>query len=273
MVGWFDLFPVQGDSQESSPAPHFKSINSLVLSLFYGPTLTSVPNFWKNYMSSLVAQVVKRLLTMGETWIWSLGQEDPLEKKMAIHSRTLVGKIPWTEEPGRLQAMQLRRVRHDWATSLSFFHTDLCWQSDGSLFKLLSRFVIAFLPRSKHLLISWLQSPSAVILEPPKIKPVTVSTFLQYLPWSDGARRHDLRCFNCEVKLLSCVWLFATPWTVACQAPPSMGFSRQEYWRGLPFPSPGDLPNPGIEPGSPALQADSLASEPPGKSVHRVAKS
>ena len=46
--------------------------------------------------------------------------------------------------------------------------------------------------------------------------------------------------------------------TVACQAPPSMGFSRQEYWSGLPFPSPGDLPSPGIEPGSPALQADSL---------------
>ena len=52
-----------------------------------------------------------------------------------------------------------------------------------------------------------------------------------------------------------------TPWTVACQAPLSMGFSRQEYWNGLPFPSPGDLPNPGIEPGSPALQADSLPTE------------
>ena len=49
------------------------------------------------------------------------------------------------------------------------------------------------------------------------------------------------------------------------QAPPSMGFSRQEYWGGLPFPPPGDLPNPGIEAGSPALQADSLLSEPPGK--------
>ena len=58
-----------------------------------------------------------------------------------------------------------------------------------------------------------------------------------------------------EVKLLSRVWPFATPWTVAHQAPPSMGFSRQEYWRGLPFPSPG----------SPALQADALTSEPPGK--------
>ena len=68
-----------------------------------------------------------------------------------------------------------------------------------------------------------------------------------------------------KVKSVSPVWLFATPWTVAYQAPPSMGFSRQEYWSGLPFPSPGDLPYPGIEPGSPALQADALTSEPPGK--------
>ena len=66
-------------------------------------------------------------------------------------------------------------------------------------------------------------------------------------------------------KSLSHVRLFATPWTVAYQALPSMGFSRQEYWSVLPFPSPGDLPNPGIEPGSPALQADALPSEPPGK--------
>ena len=68
-----------------------------------------------------------------------------------------------------------------------------------------------------------------------------------------------------EVKSLSRVRLIATPWTVAHQAPPSMGFSRQEYWSGLPFPSPGDLPNPGIEPWSPALQADALTSEPPGR--------
>ena len=57
----------------------------------------------------------------------------------------------------------------------------------------------------------------------------------------------------------------ATPWTVACQASLSMGFLRQEYWSGLPFPSPGDLPDPGIEPRSPTLQVDSLLSEPPGK--------
>ena len=68
-----------------------------------------------------------------------------------------------------------------------------------------------------------------------------------------------------KVKSLSRVRLFATPWTVVYQASPSMGFSRQKYWSGLPFPFPGDLPNPGIKPGSPALEADALTSEPPGK--------
>ena len=67
-----------------------------------------------------------------------------------------------------------------------------------------------------------------------------------------------------KVKSLSRVRLFATPWTVAYQVPSSMGSSRQEYWSGLLFLSPGDLPNPGIEPGSPAFQADALTSEPPG---------
>ena len=66
-------------------------------------------------------------------------------------------------------------------------------------------------------------------------------------------------------KSLSRVRLFVTPWAVAHQGPLSMGFSRQEYWSGLPFPSPGDLPHPGIEPRSPALQANSLPSELPGK--------
>ena len=59
---------------------------------------------------------------------------------------------------------------------------------------------------------------------------------------------------NSHLKLLGCVQLLATPWTVAHQAPLSMGFSRQEYWSGLPFPSPGDLPDTGIEPRSPTLQ-------------------
>ena len=70
------------------------------------------------------------------------------------------------------------------------------------------------------------------------------------------------------MKSLSHVWLSVTPWTVAHQAPPSVEFSRQEYWSGLPFPSPEDLPNPGIEPRSLALQADALPSEPPGKPLN-----
>ena len=63
------------------------------------------------------------------------------------------------------------------------------------------------------------------------------------------------KLFFSSVQPLSCVWLFVTPWTVAHQAPPSMGFPRQEYWNGLPFPSPGDLPDPGIEPRSQTLKA------------------
>ena len=68
------------------------------------------------------------------------------------------------------------------------------------------------------------------------------------------------------------MWLFVTPWTVGHQAPPSTEFSRQEYWSGLPFPSPRDLPNSGIKPGSPALQADASPSEPPGKLKNAVDK-
>ena len=72
-----------------------------------------------------------------------------------------------------------------------------------------------------------------------------------------------------KVKSLSHIWLFATPWTVAYQAPPSIEFSRQEYWTGLPFPSPGVLPNPGMKPRSPTLQVDALPSEPPKKPISR----
>ena len=67
-----------------------------------------------------------------------------------------------------------------------------------------------------------------------------------------------------KVKLLSRVRLFAIPWTVVYQASLSMGFSKQEYWSGVPFPTPGDLPDPGIEPRSPELQADALPSEHQG---------
>ena len=76
--------------------------------------------FCKVLRTPLVAQMVKRLSTMQETRVRSLGWEDPLEKEMAIHSSTIAWKIPWTEEPGRLQSMGSQRVGHDWATSLAY---------------------------------------------------------------------------------------------------------------------------------------------------------
>ena len=79
--------------------------------------------------------------------------------------------------------------------------------------------------------------------------------------------------FAAVVHSLSCVRLFATPWTVAYQAPLSVGFSRQQYRSGLPFPSPWDLPDPGIKPGSPALQTDTLLSEPPSNQLHLIGPS
>ena len=82
-------------------------------------------------------------------------------------------------------------------------------------------------------------------------------------------KAENIKKMKVKVKSLSHVQLFATPWTVAHQAPPSKGFSRQEYWSGSPFPSPGDLPDPGIEPKSPTLQADSLSAEPQGKNTQK----
>ena len=127
------------------------------------------------------------------------GSEDPLAKWMATHSSIFAWRIPWTEEPGRLQPLGLQRVGHNWATDI-FIH-------------------------------------------------------FSCLPYLD--------CKWSEVKSLSRIRLFATSWTVAYQAPPSMGFYRQQCWSGLPFPSPGDLPDPGIEPRSSTLRADALPSEPP----------
>ena len=86
--------------------------------------------------ASLVAQTVKRLPAMRETQVRFLGREDPLEKEMAIHSRTLAWKIPWTEEPDRLQSMGSQRVGHDWATSLLLLGSsteDLVWRWFHSL--------------------------------------------------------------------------------------------------------------------------------------------
>ena len=76
--------------------------------------------FWGTPRASLVAQRIKHLPAMQETWVQSLGWEDPLEKEMATHSSILAWRIPWTEEPGGLQSTGSQRVGHDWATSLHF---------------------------------------------------------------------------------------------------------------------------------------------------------
>ena len=141
-IDWFDLLAVQ-DPQESSP--HHNSKTSVLwhsaffmvqLSNSYmttgktiGLTIWTFLSKWRSLLfnmlprfgASLVAQMVKHMPAMWETQVRSLGQEDPLEKEMATYSSTLAWKIPWTEEPGRLQSVWLQRVRHNWVISLSFF--------------------------------------------------------------------------------------------------------------------------------------------------------
>ena len=85
-----------------------------------------------------------------------------------------------------------------------------------------------------------------------------------------GPLSHPPPSHPCMLCCFSHVRLFVILWNVACQAPLSIGFSKQEYWSGLPVHSPGDLPDPGLEPKSPTLQADSLLSEPPGKQRHII---
>ena len=101
-----------------------------------------------------------------------------------------------------------------------------------------------------------------------KTKKITRDEEAHYIMIKGSIQEEDITIV-CKY-LCSLVQLFATPQTVAYEAPLSMGFSRQEYWSGLPFPSPGDLPDSVIEPGSPALQADTLLSEPPGKPPYQT---
>ena len=93
----------------------------------------------------------------------------------------------------------------------------------------------------------------------------SVSTSMDDCSSSQPPRGPNLSLPSVCAQLLGHIWLFVAPWSVSHQAPLSMGFSRQEYWSGLPFPSPGDLPHSGIEPGSLAMQPASLPTELPGK--------
>ena len=147
-------------------------------------------------LASLVAQRLKRLPAVWETWVLSLGWEDPLEKEMATHPSTLAWRIPWMEEPGGLQSTGLQRVRHDWATSLSVY-----------------------------VLSMW--------------------SVMSYSLWPQ--------------------------WTIDHQDPLSMIFPRQEYWSGLAFSPPKNLPNSGIKHVSPALAGEFLPLSHMGNPLHKWA--
>ena len=134
---------------------------------------------------------------------------------------------------------------YEWVLNVisSFFYT-YCDDLNPIFMPVVSKFL--FLPQMSH----WGATPMYAIacLELPSNVTHQIILFLtqhkaRYISWYWGSKVWK------KVKFLSCVWLFATPWTVAYQAPPSMGFSRQEYWSGLPFPSPGDLPDPRTGPG------------------------
>ena len=143
--------------------------------------------------------------------------------------------------------MGSQRVRHNWAT-LTSLHSDLWPLLQMKLYIL-----------SLNMLTKWQKQSFLLQL---KYLEVHLASWKPESPWLCLSIPESER----KVKSLSCVQLFATPWTIAYQAPLSMGFSRQEYWSGLPLPSPANLPDPGIEPWSPALLTDTLPSEPPGKS-------
>ena len=116
---------------------------------------------------------------------------------------------------------------------------------------------------------SGLSFPSPGDLPDPGIKPESLELQADSLPSELPGKPHVSNNNSLHLlcaQMLSHVWLLVTPWTIARQALLSMGFSRQEYWSGFPFPPPGELPDSGIEPGSPALQAGCLTTEPPGKS-------
>ena len=172
----------------------------------------------------------------GEMWVQSLGQEDPVKGEIAACPSIIAWKIPWTVEPGELQSMGLQRVGCDWAQHNSRTDFGRLW-SKNQFYK-----NCLFCGMIKVILLSL----------------VTLSIFKKK---TKSVKGNNSSHYPYCVCVCHCSH-FMTPWTVALQAPLFMVFSGQEYWSGLPFLYPGDLPNPGIKPSSLALQADCLPSEP-----------
>ena len=163
---------------------------------------------------------------------------------MAPHSSTLAWKIPWTEEPHRLQSIGSLQVGHDWATSLSLF-TSMHWRRKWQP-------TPVFLPGKSQGRGAWWAAVYGVAQSWTRLKRLSSS--------SSSSREKVVRVLVTQ----SCLTLL-TSWTVAHQAPLSMDFSRPEYWNRWPFCFPGDLPDPRIKPKSPTLHAASSLSEPSEK--------
>ena len=161
---------------------------------------------------------------------------------MATHSSILAWRIPGMAGPGGLPSMGSHRVGHDWATELNWTHLSC------SLLYFL--YLVLCLAQS---LCPWERSAAAKSLQScltlcdpidgsppgPAIPGILQARTLEWVAISSSKAWK----WKVKVKSLSRVWLLATPWTAAYQAPPSMGFSRQEYWSGVPLPSPTLFPN------------------------------
>ena len=180
-MDWLDLLAVQG-TLKSLFQHHSSKASILWLSAFF------------------IVQLLHPYVTTGKIialtrWTFVSPRRRPLQPTPVF----LPGESPWTEEPGGLQSMGPQRVGHDQATKHSTAQYSIFVSKVMSLhFNMLSRLVIVFLPRNKGLLISWLQSPPAVILEPKKIVCHCFHCFPIYLPWNDGTGCHDLSFLNVE---------------------------------------------------------------------------
>ena len=186
-----------------------------------------------------MVQMVNNPPAMQKIWVQSLCQEDPLGKGMATHSSILAWRLPWAEKPGGLWPMGWQRVRCDWATK----HT--CMPAPHPLIR--HHFISMGLGFEQSLGLGDREAWCAAVHRVANSR-IWLHDWTElngtYLPL------HIRAMCACFLSCFKIVLLFATLWTVAHQFPLSMGFSRQEYQSGLPCPSLGDLPDPGIEPAS-----------------------
>ena len=206
---------------------------------------------------------------------------------MATHSTILAWEIPWTRGALWATVHGVTRVGHDLAstnftsqvyTQQKFIHISLK-RLMLEISNVTRQLKIGNLPnfhQSKNEQINVVYVYSGILSSNVDEQNMSKHNNLEEFHNIMKSIRKETQKHACCIILctcaqsLSCVQLFATPWTIACQASLSMEFSRQEYWSRQPFSSPGDHPDPGTEPRSPALQADTLPSEPPVKPSHFI---